>query len=122
MPFFTYKLGEKVLSNINKEYISENEITNILKVQSEFNTSPKVKNPTIIILIEESLSDPRFYDPNLSSEDFTFIDSYKKSNFLSPVFGGGTANAEFEILTGLNISFYPNELMFVSKIKLINYI
>lgn len=117
MPFFTYKLGEKVLSNINKEYISENEITNILKVQSEFNTSPKVKNPTIIILIEESFSDPRFYDPNLSSEDFTFIDSYKKSNFLSPVFGGGTANAEFEILTGLNISFYPNELMFVSNIK-----
>ena len=33
------------------------------------------------------------------------------------MFGGGTANAEFEILTGLNISFYPNELMFVSKIK-----
>lgn len=117
IPFFTYKLGEKVLNNITKEHISKLEVENLLNTHYSSKISSKIKNPNIVVIVEESFSDPRLYDSNLPSEDFTFIDNYKKTNFMSPVFGGGTANAEFEILTGLNISFYPDELMFVSKIK-----
>jgi phosphoglycerol transferase MdoB-like AlkP superfamily enzyme len=36
---------------------------------------------------------------------------------LSPSFGGGTANVEFEVLTGLNVYLNKNELLYVSKIK-----
>ncbi len=36
---------------------------------------------------------------------------------ISPSFGGGTANVEFEVLTSLNTAFFPNELLYVSKVK-----
>lgn len=66
--------------------------------------------PNIIMIMNEA-----FWDPTLLSEDLQFnrdpmpnIRDLQSGWFLAPVFGGGTANSEFEVLTGMSNAFLPN--------------
>lgn len=63
------------------------------------NTTVTSKQGTIIYILCESC----WYDNNNFTESFTpLLDAgYKTFRAMSPVYGGGTANAEFEMLTGL---------------------
>lgn len=69
--------------------------------------------PDIIVIMDESLVDFRIIGENFHpSQPVTpFLDSLKENTVrgyaLSPIFGGGTASAEFELLTGCSMAFLP---------------
>lgn len=69
---------------------------------------PDVK-PNIIIIMNEA-----FWDPTKLSDEIQFskdpmphVRDLQSGWFLAPVFGGGTANSEFEVLTGFSNTFLP---------------
>ncbi|MDF2938461.1 MAG: sulfatase [Paenibacillaceae bacterium] len=73
--------------------------------------APK-KRPNVIFIMSEA-----FWDPTLLSNVSFSADpvptlhqlqqSFPSGTMLSPQFGGGTSNVEFEVLTGLSMSFMP---------------
>jgi len=73
--------------------------------------SPAVK-PNIIIVMNEAFWDPGLL-PGISfnQDPFPFFHSLQKKHsagsLLVPVFGGGTVNTEFEVLTGHSTHFLP---------------
>lgn len=69
----------------------------------------KADKPNIIMIMNEA-----FWDPTLLSEDLTFntdpMPTVRKEQdgwMLSPTFGGGTSNVEFEVMTGFTNTFLP---------------
>lgn len=68
--------------------------------------------PNIIVVLSESFWDPTVL-PHLAYSDdpISFFremqEKYISGKMVSPVFGGSTANVEFEILTGLSTKFLP---------------
>lgn len=67
--------------------------------------------PNIIFLQLESFFDPKHLKNYEYSEDptpvFTALKNEYPSGYLTvPVFGAGTANIEFEVLTGMNVMFF----------------
>lgn len=66
------------------------------------------QNPNIIIVMNESFWDPTQLETVSFSEDpMPTIRENQSGWLLSPQFGGGTANIEFEALTGMSVSFLP---------------
>ncbi len=66
----------------------------------------------LIVIMNESLSDPRVIrDFTTNEEFFPFIKSLEentiKSELYVQVFGGGTSNTEYEVLTGHSMAFLP---------------
>lgn len=78
------------------------------------NTSPQIK-PDVILIQLESFIDPKTIKGMTFSDDPAPIHTYLRENFSNgtlfvPSFGGGTANTEFEVLTGINLdNFGPGE-------------
>lgn len=73
--------------------------------------------PNVIFVMSESHWDATKLDRSIPKNITPTINKNQVSQMLSPSFGGGTANVEFEALTSLNIYLNHNELMYVSKIK-----
>lgn len=68
--------------------------------------------PHVILIMNESLADIRTVaDVELSQENMTFLDSMEENTIKGfanvSTFGGGTANAEFEVFTGCTMAFLP---------------
>ncbi|MDF2964385.1 MAG: cyclic beta,2-glucan modification transrane protein [Paenibacillus sp.] len=68
--------------------------------------------PNIIIVLSESFWDAtQAKDISFSRDPLPFyhemIEKYTSGTMLSPQFGGGTANVEFEVLTGNSMRFLP---------------
>ncbi len=68
--------------------------------------------PNIIVIMNESFSDLRYYgEMDTDIEVMPFIDSLSENTVkgfaLSSVFGGNTANSEWEFLTGNTMAFMP---------------
>lgn len=100
--------------NQPKEYTDDTVDTILSEIQTEKDTPPK-NTPNIIVVQLES-----FFDINRVSNLVTDTDpipnfTYLKQNHTHglitvPSIGGGTANTEFEILTGMNLDhFGPGE-------------
>ena len=69
--------------------------------------------PNIIFVMSEAFWDPTLMENvSFNQDPMPFFRSLQKSQtsgtLLSPVYGGGTANTEFEALTGFSIQFLPN--------------
>jgi phosphoglycerol transferase MdoB-like AlkP superfamily enzyme len=66
----------------------------------------------VIIYMAESLWDPTQLGVPLSTDPLPFLRglmaTHSSGHLISPTFGGGTANAEFELLTGMSASFAPD--------------
>jgi len=66
----------------------------------------------VVIIMAESLWDPTQLGVRLSADPLPFLRglsaTHSSGQLISPVFGGGTANAEFELLTGLSTAFVPD--------------
>ena len=83
------------------------------KIFNEYNKKPKLVNlnepPNVIIFFIEAFSDPMkigletSYDviPNFRK----LSEQHTSGSVFSPVLGGRSANAEFELLTGLSMRF-----------------
>ncbi|WP_019533196.1 LTA synthase family protein [Paenibacillus ginsengihumi] len=70
------------------------------------------RSPNIIVVLSESFWDPTRMDKlQFSRDPIPFFRSltkkYPHGTMLSPMFGGGTANVELEVLTGLSMRFFP---------------
>lgn len=85
-----------VRGNIPKATVSERELYNLGNISTT--TSP-VKHKTIIYVLCEAC----WYDENNFKEIFLplLTNGFSEFRAMSPLYGGGTANAEFEMLTGL---------------------
>ncbi len=67
--------------------------------------------PNVITILLESFVDPYEYNFMTYSQDptpfFHYLeDNYTSGYMISPVVGAGTANAEFEILTGMQLQYF----------------
>ncbi len=84
------------------------------KLPATINTASKIK-PDIILIQLESYMDPKLIKDLTFSDDPAPVHTYLRENFSHgqlavPSFGGGTANTEFEVLTGISIdNFGPSE-------------
>ncbi len=71
------------------------------------------KKPNIIVIMDEAFADVRVFGGELKTDKpaTPFIDSLKENTVkgyaLSSVYGGNTANSEFEFLTGHSLAFLP---------------
>ena len=73
--------------------------------------------PNIVFVMSESHWDATQLDKSIPRNVTPTINKNQVSTVLSPSFGGGTANVEFEVLTSLNTYLNHNELAYVSKLK-----
>lgn len=93
--------NEEVIAALQEAVASEKAVTT---VTSE-------NGPNIITVLLESFVDPYEYNFMTYSQDPTPFFHYLEDNFTSgymqtPVVGAGTANAEFEILTGMKLQYF----------------
>ncbi|OTG63820.1 LTA synthase family protein [Acinetobacter silvestris] len=96
--------------------ISENRIKHIFKLEN--NKTVLLKNlPNIIFVMSESHWDATQLDKSIPKNITPTIHKNQVSTLLSPSFGGGTANVEFEVLTGLNTLINNKKLAYVSNLK-----
>jgi len=81
------------------------EINEKYKLEDSEGTENSVK-PNIVVIMSESFWDPSQFD-NVKFDKVLAetVNKYKKGELISPIFGGGTANTEFEVLTGLTNYF-----------------
>lgn len=64
------------------------------------------EKPNVIMIMSESLWDiTKLHDITFSKDIAENIHKYQKGQIAAPIIGGGTANSEFEALTGMSISF-----------------
>lgn len=87
-----------------KQYLKENKTKRTIKKDK--------KNPNIIVIMNESLSDlVNLYNLEISEDNMPFIHSLKentvKAHVHSSSLGGKTANCEWEFLTGNTSRFLP---------------
>ncbi len=81
-------------------------------ILSRYNESDGLRNPNIIIIMNESFSDLRdISDIELNEENMSFYNSLDKNvtkgNVVVNGYGGITCNAEFEFLTGISMANMP---------------
>lgn len=68
--------------------------------------------PNVVVILSEAFWDPTVLPRTTFSEDplpfvRTLMDEGKVTSLVVPVFGGGTANTEFEMLTGMDTRYTP---------------
>lgn len=85
---------------------------NELVAQLEPEPLDDILNPNIIIIMNEAFWDPtRLSEVTFNEDPLPFFRSLKTKHtngeLIVPVFGGSTANTEFEILTGNSMHFLP---------------
>lgn len=115
--FFSKSIDNLNDKLFNTEKIPKLQLEQILAAsQPQQQTEPKTL-PNIIFIMSESHWDATKLDPNIPKNLTPTIQQHQLSQMLSPSFGGGTANVEFEVLTGLNVYLNKNELIYVSKLK-----
>ncbi|AWL30350.1 sulfatase-like hydrolase/transferase [Acinetobacter defluvii] len=122
--FFFSKTVDGIKAKVsNTAHIPEAKIQSLLTPPIVANTknqnnvdSDKVL-PNIIFVMSESHWDATKLDPSIPTNITPTIAKNQVSQLLSPSFGGGTANVEFEVLTSLNTHLNQNQLAYVAKLK-----
>lgn len=92
--------SEKTAQNLNVEFINQSD-----------NRTESNEQPTVIVILAESLFD--FDDmPGIVFSDDTdaTLDKYSGTKLISPRYGGYTSAVEFEVLTGLTLALMPEGL------------
>lgn len=91
----------------------EGDSVELLEMQYTGESTEYVLHPDIIVIMDESFADFSVFGNNLfSSEDITsFINSMQDNTIqgylYASVFGGGTPNSEYELLSGNTMAFLP---------------
>ncbi len=89
------------------------------EVENDMDHRPSRVKPNVIILMSEA-----FWDVNRLNVDFSVnpVEHFQElqsegvtGEIYVPVFGGGTANTEFEVLTGLTLKNYPADYHIVYR-------
>ena len=114
---FVYCFSSSMLdTGINKpSNYGEEKSAELLSALPETNDTSSSLKPDVILIQLESFIDPKIMKGMTFSDDPAPIHTYLRKNFSNgllavPSFGGGTANTEFEVLTGINLdNFGPGE-------------
>ncbi len=85
-----------------------------IEIETEWSPEELQKPPNIIILLSEAFWDITQIKSLHFSEDpapmfHALQKKFTHGTLLSPMFGGGTANVELEVLTGHSMRFFPEE-------------
>ncbi|NHB56952.1 sulfatase-like hydrolase/transferase [Acinetobacter sp. 194] len=105
---------QKILLPKSSESVAKADVSK----QSQKSTEPDTSQlPNIVFVMSEAHWDASKLDKSIPKNITPTIDKYKVGHMLSPTFGGGTANVEFEVLTGLNVFLNHDELAYVAKLK-----
>ncbi len=99
--YLNFMIYEEAKRNLAIKSLSEKQI--IISKFSD-NLLSKINKKNIHLIVLESFYDPNMFEKLTFSKNpihNDFLDIYEKQNISnSPVYGGGTAQAEFELLTG----------------------
>lgn len=92
------------------ENYSEETIASVKK-ESKQETTTNAKKPNMVVVLLESFIDPTEVDYLGFSEDpipnfRRLTDNYTTGHLTVPVVGAGTANTEFEVLTGMSMQYF----------------
>lgn len=92
---------------------SEDKCEEILANQKAVKSDTTIKAKNIIIVMNESFSDLRVINEKMIGDNYMpFFDSCTentiKGNLCVPVYGAGTSNSEFEVLTGISTRHTPS--------------
>lgn len=113
---FTKEISNMLMKkpdNYNSEYLSQIYSSNEASFKSsEFTTDINGEKTNIIVILSESLTDPTLLNGVTYSEDPLYevrdeMEKFGYMNLVSPQAGGGTANVEYEVLTGTSVSLFP---------------
>ncbi|WP_207647318.1 LTA synthase family protein [Parasporobacterium paucivorans] len=110
-----FNMGVSKPENYSPEKISEIIQNEVTQSETEADTNVPIKTPNIIYVQLESFFDINRISSLVLSENpipnFTKLKEECSSGFFNvPVIGAGTANTEFEVLTGMNLDdFGPGE-------------
>jgi len=124
-------IATSTLAGISKpKGYSEEMITDLLKEKTKKGTHTALKekddstdHPNIIVLQMESFTVAQDYANIEVSRDPTPVfnklyDEYTSGSFTVPACGAGTANTEFEVLTGISAKFFgPGEYPYKGKLR-----
>ena len=112
----TYIWNEKETASLNG--MSTRKTVSNSKDSGNKNSSGKVvkksgKKPNIIMIMNEAFSDLEVINPIETNQDYMpFIRGMEentiKGNLFVSIFGSGTCNSEFEVLTGNSMAFLPS--------------
>jgi phosphoglycerol transferase MdoB-like AlkP superfamily enzyme len=114
--FLGFYLNSQYLSVEKPNFYEEENINTILGQHVSSCPFDHNFSPNIIIVMSEAFWDPTVLQGVSFSEDplpyFHFLQKKHTSGvLLTPVYGGGTANTEFEILTGFSTRFLPRGMI-----------
>ncbi|UJF31292.1 LTA synthase family protein [Paenibacillus hexagrammi] len=113
---FSTVLNTKMMFNKDREGYDDQAIAAIVsqtpKPVKAGDTPQKDVKPNVIVVLSESFWDPTIIPGvEFSRDPIPFFHKLQKENtsgwMLSPQYGGGTANVEFEVLTGNSMRFLP---------------
>lgn len=77
-------------------------------IDQQSNSSTAKELPNIIVIMSESFWDPtKLVGTTFKEDPMPTVRSFQNGEILSPAFGGGTSNVEFEALTGFSNMFLP---------------
>ena len=116
LTFFLSKSLDNFFVQKSSSHITEHQISSLYEKNNlPTNLSPP-ELPNIIFVMSESHWDATRLDQSIPKDITPTINKHQVSSVLSPSFGGGTANVEFEVLTSLNTFLNHNELAYTSKL------
>lgn len=108
----SYQVDPAEISEISSQY-SEKKMDEIVKkYQAEFSDTDKFgdDNETVITILSEAFSDPETFSGVKWKEDpmpnFRKLQRESGGYLQTSIFGGGTTNTEFSILTGFSYAFF----------------
>lgn len=97
------------------EGYSKESVDTAIEAVKRLETEPNkdFKYPNVIMIMSEAFWDPTVLNGVSFSEDpipniHSLMNKYTSGYILSPSYGGGTSNVEFEVLTGNSISYLPD--------------
>ena len=112
-----YALQELSYSNLLDEY--SNDEQNNINIKETIYPNKILNHRNVHIVVMESFIDPRLIKELKLPESFIskqlikyLNDQRKFSRIVSPIYGGGTAQAEFELLTGIKALGKVNQIEF----------
>lgn len=103
-------------SGISGQYSKTKMEEIIQKYQKEFSVKKTSDNDneTVITILSESLADPESFSGVKWKEDpmpnFRKLQTESGGDMQSPMFGGGTTNVEFSVLTGFSYTFFNQQI------------
>jgi len=113
----TYIWNEKETASLNgmssRHPVSDSKNSSGKNTSDKKTTKKSGKKPNIIMIMNEAFSDLEVINPIETNQDYMpFIRNLKedtiKGNLFVSIFGSGTCNSEFEVLTGNSMAFLPS--------------